>query len=270
MLKADRIHLMPAASLDAGIDALTRQSHRAATERECFPRSILLAVDGTPRDNAALAWSALLARHEDARVHVLCPEPVPEALAGALHHLRLAGVRAEGRLAHVNSAHAFADEARETQAELVVMAAPGHDPAPFGAGLAVKEQVEMPFLLARGDAQPADVLVAVDGSPASRCAAIVGADLARRWERHAALMHVVGPWEPDPRTLNLPPSEGHVDYLRCFGDPASCIVEVAVARRSGLIAMGSRGLGRLGGLLLGSVSSAVSRRAPCSVLTMPE
>ncbi|MCZ2127684.1 MAG: universal stress protein [Anaerolineales bacterium] len=50
------------------------------------------------------------------------------------------------------------------------------------------------------------------------------------------------------------------------GDPASAIIEAAKKHGSDIIVMGSRGLGRLAGLLLGSTSQKVVAHAPCPVL----
>lgn len=50
------------------------------------------------------------------------------------------------------------------------------------------------------------------------------------------------------------------------GNPAEVIIELARSRKSDVIVMGSRGLGRLSGLLLGSTSQKVVSHAPCPVL----
>lgn len=50
------------------------------------------------------------------------------------------------------------------------------------------------------------------------------------------------------------------------GDPAQCISEFANEVGADLIVMGSRGLGDVGGLLLGSVSHKVTSLSPCSCL----
>jgi nucleotide-binding universal stress UspA family protein len=50
------------------------------------------------------------------------------------------------------------------------------------------------------------------------------------------------------------------------GDPAASIIEFARDNAIDLIVVGSRGHGRLGGLLLGSVSQKLATHAPCSVL----
>lgn len=52
------------------------------------------------------------------------------------------------------------------------------------------------------------------------------------------------------------------------GDPAEAILEAARDTGADLIVMGSRGLGRLGGLVLGSVSAKVAAAAECPVLTV--
>ena len=53
------------------------------------------------------------------------------------------------------------------------------------------------------------------------------------------------------------------------GDPAQQIIDVANSSGVDLIALGSRGLGRLKRFLLGSVSSNVAKYADCSVLIAP-
>lgn len=51
-----------------------------------------------------------------------------------------------------------------------------------------------------------------------------------------------------------------------FGDPAECIINVAETRGCDLIVMGTRGLGPLSGLLLGSKAQKVVSLAKCPVL----
>ena len=55
-----------------------------------------------------------------------------------------------------------------------------------------------------------------------------------------------------------------VDARVAEGDPAHAIVDMAVSHKVDAIVMGSRGLGDLEGLLLGSVSHKVAHTAPCS------
>lgn len=53
-----------------------------------------------------------------------------------------------------------------------------------------------------------------------------------------------------------------------FGDPAESIIKVAETRGCDLIVMGSRGLGKLSSLLLGSKAQKVVSLAPCPVLVV--
>jgi nucleotide-binding universal stress UspA family protein len=60
------------------------------------------------------------------------------------------------------------------------------------------------------------------------------------------------------------PLEVHEELLE--GPAAEAILRVAEARNADLIVMGTRGLGSLRGLLLGSVSSKVVQHAHCAVM----
>jgi nucleotide-binding universal stress UspA family protein len=57
-----------------------------------------------------------------------------------------------------------------------------------------------------------------------------------------------------------------VDAHRLEGRAASVILAQAVAMAANLVIVGSRGLGRVGSALLGSVSAEVADKAPCPVL----
>jgi len=62
-----------------------------------------------------------------------------------------------------------------------------------------------------------------------------------------------------------------VDPVRTLtdgGDPAGAILKAAAAEEADLIVMGSRGLGPLKSLLVGSVSQKVSHLASCSCITV--
>ena len=60
------------------------------------------------------------------------------------------------------------------------------------------------------------------------------------------------------------PCEIHTELIE--GSAAEAIIDVAITRKSNVIVMGSRGLGKLAGLLLGSTSQKVVSHAPCPVL----
>jgi nucleotide-binding universal stress UspA family protein len=132
------------------------------------------------------------------------------------------------------------------------------------------------------------ILLAVDGSDHAVRAAKVAADLARRMESE---LRIVAAYDPIPPFLGEPnmqeainarledaqsilkaakavvgevPGGVHTEMLE--GNSAEAIIEVAKTRKSDLIVMGSRGLGRLAGLVLGSTSQKVVSHAPCPVL----
>jgi nucleotide-binding universal stress UspA family protein len=60
------------------------------------------------------------------------------------------------------------------------------------------------------------------------------------------------------------------DYEVVGGDPAGAIVDFAQARDADLIVIGSRGLGRVVGAILGSVSNTVVQTADRPVLVAKE
>lgn len=133
------------------------------------------------------------------------------------------------------------------------------------------------------------ILLAVDGSEHALHAAKIAGDLARRME--STELRIIVAYDPIPSYLGEPDfqiavnarlkeaqgvmqkaieavgdSEIGVQAELIEGDSAEAIIEVARTRNSDLIVMGSRGLGRLAGLVLGSTSQKVLGHAPCPVL----
>lgn len=133
------------------------------------------------------------------------------------------------------------------------------------------------------------ILLAVDGSEHALRAAKVAGDLVR--SVNARELRIVIAYEPVPAYLGEPnlqntidarmnesqgilqeaekivgkvPIEIHDEMLE--GQIADAILDVAKTRNCDLIIMGSRGLGRLAGALLGSNSQKVVSEAPCPVL----
>ena len=133
------------------------------------------------------------------------------------------------------------------------------------------------------------ILLAVDGSEHGYHAAQVAADLARAMKSEK--LRIVVSFGRIPAYLGEPnlqkaidarltdaqeilqkavgivgdvPAEIHTELIE--GDAAESIIEVAKIRNSSLIVMGSRGLGGLAGLVLGSTSQKVVGHAPCPVL----
>ena len=133
------------------------------------------------------------------------------------------------------------------------------------------------------------ILLGVDGSEHALHAAKTAADLARNMNseilRVVVAFEAVPPYLGEPnlqtaisarmkeaetilaealKTIGEIPGEIHTEILE--GPPAEAILDVADTRKSDLIVMGSRGLGRLAGALLGSQSQKVVRHATCPVL----
>jgi nucleotide-binding universal stress UspA family protein len=141
--------------------------------------------------------------------------------------------------------------------------------------------------------------VAMDGSPPATRALALAADIARRYEAELHLVHVVGA---------LPIPEGFEEFARIenvdrsawvelgrvgeavlgaarveatakgvrevrtqvlTGDPAERLLGYAHDHGVALLVMGRRGLGRIRGLLMGSVSAKVSSVAECPVIIVP-
>jgi len=133
------------------------------------------------------------------------------------------------------------------------------------------------------------ILLGVDGSEHALRAAKTAVDLARIMKSETLRIVVaydsVPPYlgEPNMQTaisarmkeadtilqaalkaVDKIPGEIHTEILE--GPPAEAILDVANTRECDLIVMGSRGLGRLTGLLIGSQSQKVVQHAPCPVL----
>lgn len=133
------------------------------------------------------------------------------------------------------------------------------------------------------------ILLSVDGSEHALNAARTAADLARAMK--ASEIRIVAAYDFIPPYLGEPnmqyaidarmeeakavmqkavdavgdtSSEIHTEIIE--GPAAEAIINVAATRKSDVIVMGSRGLGTLAGLLLGSISQKVVAHAPCPVL----
>lgn len=134
-----------------------------------------------------------------------------------------------------------------------------------------------------------NILLAVDGSDHALHAAHVAASLANAM--NAKTLRVVVVYASIPPYLGEPNLQGAInarlmesqEILRKVvetlgavsaevftdpveGDAAESIIDVARTHQNDLIVMGSRGLGRLAGMLLGSTSQKVVAHAPCPVL----
>jgi nucleotide-binding universal stress UspA family protein len=134
-----------------------------------------------------------------------------------------------------------------------------------------------------------NILVAIDRSPAAMAALEKAIELARsegarfvllsvavppRW-RYSGPTYVPYPsvedlereaWDVVRRAEALVPPDVSVCSVVRMGPPAAAILARAEEGEHDLVVMGSRGLGRLGSLFLGSVSRAVVARSPVPVL----
>ena len=133
------------------------------------------------------------------------------------------------------------------------------------------------------------ILLAVDGSEHAVHAAKVAGDLTRAV--NAKELRIVTAYEPVPAYLGEPnlqntisarmhesqsaldeaervvggvPAQIQTETIE--GSIAEAIINIATEHNSDLIIMGSRGLGRLAGAILGSNSQKVVSEAPCPVL----
>lgn len=142
------------------------------------------------------------------------------------------------------------------------------------------------------------ILVGVDGSEPALKAVAYAAGLSRTHDAQLVLMHVVQISAIADQALKVSATEhlketpkgimeklsqkildqarnkaleaGAKDHLMTTfttdGDQARQLIQAAKRRKADLIVLGSRGRGRLEGLLLGSVSQKVAALAPCACL----
>lgn len=134
-----------------------------------------------------------------------------------------------------------------------------------------------------------NIVLAVDGSENALHAARKAGELARAM--HSEHLWVVVAYDPIPAYLGEPNVQkvtasrlkeaesilqmaieavgqipGEIQKEMLEGQPAEEIINVANVRKSDLIIMGSRGLGKLAGIVLGSQSQKVVSLASCPVL----
>ncbi len=138
------------------------------------------------------------------------------------------------------------------------------------------------------------IVCPVDFSESSERALACAATLARRYDAQLTVLHVVPTFEPmqvrgdlaEPvrvvtpmrreevleemtRSLNLAALSSRATPVAESGDPQTAIIDQAVSKKADLIVMGTHGRRGFKRLVLGSVTEAVLREAPCPVLTVP-
>lgn len=131
------------------------------------------------------------------------------------------------------------------------------------------------------------ILVAIDGSKQSKKASMYGASLAEKCGAELTFLNVIQPLplylEMDQESILKKQKENANEVLEesimdveKFGIPVKADIIMGdpseeITRKSSdysLIVMGSRGLSLAAGMLLGSVTSRVCRRAACPVLVV--
>ena len=134
-----------------------------------------------------------------------------------------------------------------------------------------------------------NILIPVDGSDGSDKAVAQAVELAKIYEAklnflyvaninqlaiNAALSHAILDAVKNAgktiltRAENMVPSEVESENFLETGAPAAVILEFEEKLNADLIVMGSRGLGLVKGVLLGSVSQYITERAKCPVLVV--
>jgi nucleotide-binding universal stress UspA family protein len=138
------------------------------------------------------------------------------------------------------------------------------------------------------------IICPVDFSESSVRALAYATALARWYDAHLIVLHVVPTFEPmqvrgdlgDPvrvvtpmpqeqvlaemsRSLNLAAMSRHATPIAEAGDPQVTIIDQAISTKADLIVMGTHGRRGFKRLFLGSVTEAILREAPCPVLTVP-
>lgn len=196
--------------------------------------------------------------------------------------LRMRGVSARGVVAVGSPAVELTRLSREHDADLVVLGGQGGtrlDRALGSVAGSLAGRLDASILVARTAPPPERILVATDGSPESDRAVTLALEMATAKKAELVVQHVL----EFPGDASAIPPEGYlhgivdrmmlptpprVRYVLDVGGPAERIMARAEQERAGLVVLGARGLGRVKGALLGSVSQRVAAASPTSVLVV--
>lgn len=212
-----------------------------------------------------------------ARMRELCQEGAAK--------LRAEGIEAESVSSEGDPPREIAAIARTHRADLIILGARASGALSRvilgSVAESVLGRVETSVLVARRAPRTRNVLVATDGSAPSFRAVAAALRYASMIHGDVTVQHVI---EASEDATSLPP-EGflkevitkmkldtppHVKYVLDVGRPATRIVERGRAEDSELIVVGARGLGRVTGALMGSVSHRVANAADTNVLVVRE
>lgn len=172
--------------------------------------------------------------------------------------------------------------------ELAVIGGRGEDEKdPTILGSVAKKVVMhavVPTLIVKKPSQLSNLLVCVDGSDRSEKALGFAAAIAGMMGSKVTLLNVqkslLGEKSPEMAQVSqkifskvmksMPRTELKLESRVVFGVPSNKIVETADKGDYDLIVLGKRGLGTVTRFLMGSTSDAVTYKAKCSVLLIPE
>lgn len=230
-----------------------------------------------PQGGPTPSFSKEYFAREDARARAI----VEEAAA----RLVRSKVRANPIVAYGAPVAAIAKLAREVQADLVILGSRGMGLAGrfmFGSvSDGVKNEVAASVLIAQRPAVAGRMLAATDGSATSKRAVGIAIRLANAWDTHVTVAHVysnplskAGPQEwstpSDLAGFDSQHRDRRIRYRLLFGHPALALAKEAKEGIASLVVMGSRGLGGVRSLLLGSVSGRLIHEAETSVLIVKD
>jgi nucleotide-binding universal stress UspA family protein len=261
-------------------------------------KKVLVATDLTEDGDTAVAvarsWAerlgaTLVVAHvipEQSRSDMLFPQQhVAEANSTVTMHRAIAH-RLESRLGPSDepailegpAGETLLAAAKERAIDLIVLG--GREPSGKRVFGSVAEYVlthsTVPVLIARQHARTARVVAAVDVEDAPHAAVDYALGLAEPpLNAQIVVVHCLTDREPIDAESSLVlkqvrrrlPRSGEIRLER--GEPAAAIVAVAERTEAELIVVGTHGRKGLARFVVGSVASAVARRASCSVLVVP-
>jgi nucleotide-binding universal stress UspA family protein len=272
-----------------------------------FPNALVLATDGSENTAQATRAAIDIARRRGSKIHLL--HVWHDVHTSYAHAFVKGELRRQGRVtldeevkriqkkggtvtrSHLREGRTFEEAIRlseETAADLLVVGSRGH------TGLRrmlvgsnsedIVHHAHLPVLVVRCGENvwpPTRVVAGDDFSEDARKAATLAANLGNIFDAKMLLLHAVPQVQQasgEAVEARLEERAGELEGLLpqrpqarvVAGDPAEVLLEAAQeGERPTLVAVGSRGLGPVGRLRLGSVSTRVIRAGPGAVLVYP-